>query len=210
MAVSIDDFVRRLTRSNRKFTFIFTEDFFTLDGQFGVQNDRYIRIRNLIRHTHHHKGLQATLLVKDETALFDVRVVIVDRVGCITTSFQELANGPFGDQAIICGYGTEMVDTKKARFLIESFFAEHRENHSRTITGMLAEQHGRQMVLIAESPADLKRPILEPLRKLRNRLSTILISPTKGPIVDCQVMTIFQEGNSNTLSALLNYFCVKY
>ncbi|MCL2119307.1 MAG: hypothetical protein FWH27_12860 [Planctomycetaceae bacterium] len=210
MAASIDDFVRRLTRSSRKFTFLFSEDFFAIEGQTGVQTDRYMKIRNLIRNMHHHKGTQAALRAKDEEALFDVRVVIVHRTGCFTTSFQELATGPFGDEAIICGYGSDMVDAQKARFLVEGFFADQRENHSQTVMAMLADQRNRQVVLIAESPADLKRPSLEPVRKLRNRLATILVNPVKGPIVDCQVMAIFQEGNSNTLSALLNNFCVRY
>ncbi|MCL2623552.1 MAG: hypothetical protein FWD31_07805 [Planctomycetaceae bacterium] len=210
MAASIDDFVRRLTRTNRKFTFIFTEDFFSIDGKDGVQTDRYMRIRNLVRHMHHHKGSQAALRAKDEEALFDVRVVIVHRSGCFTTSFQELAAEPFGDEAAICGYGSEMVDTQKAQFLVNTFFAEHRENNSQTVTTMLGDQRGRQIVMVAESAADLKRPSLEPVRNLRTKLATILISPVKGPIVDCQVMAIFQEGNSNTLSALLNNFCVKY
>ena len=210
MAASIDDFVRRLTRSNRRFTFIFTESFFSIEGKNGVQTDRYLTLRNLIRRIKHHKGTQAALRATDEESLFDVRVVIVHTSGCFTTSFQELASDPFGEQAIICGYGSEMVDAQKAKFLVDAFFADKKESGSQTVTTMVAEQRGRQVVLVAESQADLKRPSLEPVRNLRNRLSTILISPTKGPIVDCQVMTIFQESNSNTLSALLNNFCVKY
>ena len=210
MAASIDDFVRRLTRSNRKFTFIFTESFFSIEGKHGVQTDRYLTLRNLFRRIKHHKGTQAALRAQDEELLFDVLVVIVYTSGCFTTSFQELATEPFGDQAVICGYGCDMVDAQKAKFLVDSFFADKKENYSQTVTTMVAEQRGRQVVLVAESQADLKRPSLEPVRNLRNRLSTILISPVKGPIVDCQVMSIFQEGNSNTLSSLLNNFCVKY
>ena len=210
MPASIDDFVRRLTRSSRKFTFIFTEDFFSIEGKTGVQTDRYLKIRNLIRHMHHHKGTQAAMRAKTEEALFDVSVVIVHRSGCFTTSFHELASGPYGDEAVICGYGSEMVDAQKVQFLVDTFFADRRENASQSMTAMLAEQRGRQIIMVAESPADLKRPSLEPVRNLRSKLATVLISPVKGPIVDCQVMAIFQEGNSNTLSALLNNFCVKY
>jgi len=210
MAASIDDFVRRMTRSNRRFTFIFTEDFFSIEGKNGIKTDRYLMLHNLVRRMHHNKGSQAALRAKDEESLFDVRVAIVHSSGCFITTFQELATEPFGDQAVICGYGNEMVDAQKARFLVDSFFTEHKENGSQTVTTMIGEQRGRQIIQVAESPADLKRPSLEPVRNLRSKLATILISPTKGPIVDCQVMTIFQEGNSNTLSSLLNNFCVKY
>jgi len=210
MPSSVDDFVRRITRMNRKFTFIFTEDFFSIEGKTGIRTDRYLMIHNLVRRMHHKKGSQAEMRAKDEASLFDVRVVIVHTSGCFTTSFQELATEPFGDQAVICGYGYDMVDAQKAKFLVDAFFTEHKETGSQTVTTMLGEQRGRQIIQIAESPADLKRPSFEPVRKLRNKLATILISPTKGPIVDCQVMTVFQEGNSNTLSALLNNFCVKY
>ena len=210
MPASIDDFVRRLTRSNRRFTFIFTEDFFAIEGKTGIQTDRYMTIRKLIRHMHHHKGTQAALRTQDEASLFDVRVVIAHPTGCMTTTFHDLSVGPYGDSAVICGYGTDMVDAQKAQFAVNGFFAELRETGSQTITAMLAEQRNRQLVMVAESPADLKRPSLEPVRNLRSKLVTILVSPVKGPIVDCQVMSIFQEGNSNTLSALLNHFCVKY
>jgi hypothetical protein len=210
MPASVDDFVRRLTRLNRKFTFIFAEEFFSIEGKNGLRTDRYLMIRNLVRRIHHKRGTQAALHAKDEESLFDVRVVIVHTSGCFTTSFQELASEPFGDQAVICGYGSDMVDAQKAKFLVDCFFSERKENGSQTVTTMLAEQRGRQIIQIAESPADLKRPSFEPIRNLRSKLATVLISPTKGPIVDCQVMTVFQEGNSNTLSALLNNFCVKY
>jgi len=210
MATSIDDFVRRMTRTNRKFTFIFTEDFFSIEGKTGVRTDRYLMLHNLVKRMHHNKGSQAEMRAKDEQSLFDVRVVIVHTSGCFTTTFHELAEEPFGDQGVICGYGTDMVDTQKAKLLVDTFFADRKENASQTVTTMLGEQRGRQIIQIAESPADLKRPSFEPVRRLRNKLATILISPTKGPIVDCQVMTVFQEGNSNTLSALLNNFCVKY
>ena len=210
MPSSVDDFVRRITRMNRKFTFIFTEDFFSIDGKTGIRTDRYLMIHNLVRRMHHNKGSQAEMRAKDEASLFDVRVVVVHTSGCFTTSFHELASEPFGDQAVICGYGNDMVDAQKAKLLVETFFAEHKESGSQTVTTMLGEQRGRQIIQVAESPADLKRPSFEPIRNLRSKLATILISPTKGPIVDCQVMTVFQEGNSNTLSALLNNFCVKY
>ena len=210
MPASIDDFVRRMTRTNRKFTFIFTDDFFSIEGKTGVQTDRYIKIRNLIRYMRHHKGTKAAMLAKDEEALFDVRVVVVHRIGCFTTSFRELASEPFGDQAVICGYGTDMVDAQRAKVLVDTFFAEKRENSSQTVTAMLAEQRGRQIIQIAESPADLKRPNFEPIRNLRSKLATILISPVKGPIVDCQVSRLYQEGNSNSFSMLMNMFCVEY
>ena len=210
MATSIDDFVRRLTRLNRKFTFIFTEEFFSIEGKNGIRTDRYLMLHNLVRRMHHNKGSQAELRAKDGASLFDVRVVIVHTSGCFTTSFHELASEPFGNQAVICGYGNDMVDAQKAKILVDTFFAERKAIGSQTVTTMVAEQRGRQVIQIAETPADLKRPNFEPIRNLRSKLATILISPTKGPIVDCQVMTIFQEGNSNTLSALLNNFCTKY
>ena len=214
MPAAIEDFVRRLTRTNRKFTFIFTEDFFAIEGKTGILTDRYMKVRNLIRLVRHHKGAKAGSNLPDDNEsmdkMFDVKVVVVHRTGCFTTSFRELAAEPYGSDAQICGYGTEMVDAQKARYLVDTFFADKRENHSQTINSMLAEQKGRQVVLIVESPADLKRPALEPIRNLRSRLVTIMVNPTKGPIVDCQVMSIFQEGNSNTLSALLNNFSVKY
>lgn len=216
MAASIDDFVRRLTRTQHKFTFIFTEDFFAIEGKTGVLTDRYMKIRHLVHMAHHHKGVKAGMGMPDKLGhsdidtLFDVQVVIVHSLGCFTTTFRELAAEPYGSDAQVCGYGTEIVDAQKARFLVDTFFGEKRANHSKTINRMLSEHRDRQMILVAESPADLKRPSLEPIRNLRHRLATILISPTKGPIVDCQVMYIFQEGNSNTFSALLNNFCVKY
>ncbi len=210
MASSIDDFVRRLTRLNRKFTFIFTDDFFAIDGKSGVLTDRYVKIRNFIRHIRHHKGTLAALRAQDQEAVFDVRVAIVHRSGCFMTTFHELAEGPYGAEAMVCGYGSEIIDAQKARFLVDTFFADKRENESLSVKVMLTEQHGRQVVLIAENAADLKRPSLDPVRSLRHRLATIMVNPDKGPIVDCQVMAIFQEGNSNTLSALLNNFCVKY
>lgn len=210
MAIGIDDFVRRLTRTNRKFTFVFTSDFFNFDGKTGMQTDRYIRVRNLIRHIRHHKGTQAAMRARDEESLFDVRVVIAENRGCFTTTFQELAAGPFGSDAQVCGYGTEIIDAQKAKFLVDTFFVEHRSNGLQTISAMLAEQRGRQVVLVVENASDLRRPNLEPVRNLRHRLATILVNPVKGPVVDCQVMAIFQEGNSNTLSSLLNNFCVKY
>jgi len=210
MAIGIDEFVRRLTRTNRKFTFIFTEDFFNFEGKSGLMTDRYINVRNLIHRIHHHKGTQAANLAKSEETLFDVQVVIVHSTGCFTTTFQELAAGPFSSEAQVCGYGTEIVDAQKARFLIETFFAERKMDYWQSVSNMLAEQRNRQVVLIVENASDLRRPSLEQVRNLRHRLATVLVNPNKGPVVDCQVSTIFQEGNSNTLSALLNNFCVKY
>ena len=213
MAAGIDDFVKRLTRTQHKFTFVFTQDFFAIEGKTGILTDRYMKIRSLVHMAHLHKGVKANPCLPNEAGTdpaFDVQVVITHSLGCFATTFRELATEPYGSDAQICGYGTEMVDSQKARFLVESFFAEKRENHSQTITGMLSEHRGRQMIFVAESPADLRRPSLEPIYNLRHRLATVLISPTKGPIIDCQVMCIFQEGNSNTFSALLNNFCVKY
>lgn len=210
MAIGIDDFVRRLTRTNRRFTFVFTEDFFNFEGTAGHQTDRYVKVRNLIRRIRHHKGTQAALRATDEESLFDVRVAVVHNRGCYMTTFQELASGPFGSDAQVCGYGTEIIDTQKAKFLVESFFSERKAEATQTVSTMLAEQRGRQVVLIVENASDLRRPSLETVRNLRHRLITILVSPDKGPVVDCQVMAVYQEGNSNTLSALLNNFCVKY
>lgn len=210
MAASIEDFVKRLVRTNRKFTFVFTEDFFNVAGKTGFLSDRYRNIRRAIKHIDHRKGEHATLNASDPTKLFDVEVVIIrGNYTCYTTTFQELADGPFGDAAAIPGFGMDLVDAVKAKSLVLQFMAA-KDEESMTITQMLAARRQRQIVLVAESPADLKRPSLEPIRNLRSRLRTILINPQKGPIVDCQVATIFQEGNSNSFSSLMNLFCVSY
>jgi hypothetical protein len=211
MSANIEDFVKRITRINRKFTFIFTEDFFNIMGKNGVRTDRFRDIRNTIRYVNHRKGTNADLRVAEGVVLFDVEVVIVDNgFSCFVTSFSELTNVPFSDQALIYGSGNEgMVDAQKAKFQVESFFAE-KHHQSITTIQMLAEHRKRQIILVVENHADLKRPSLEPIRNLRSRLYTILVNPEKGPVVDCQVSKLFQEGNSNSLSTLLNMFCVHY
>lgn len=211
MAASIEDFTKRLVRGNKMITFIFTEDFFNIVNQSGFMNQRYKDIRNAVRFVNHRKGEKAENRVDDLKKLFDVEVVIIRRnYTCFTSTFQELSSGPFGDGALILGYGNEMVDADKAKMLVNTFFAEKEEEQSLTITKMLADRRRRQMVLVVETPADLKRPSLEPIRALRHRLNTILINPTKGPIVDCQVASIHGEGNSSSFSSLMNHFCVAY
>ncbi len=207
---SIEDFVKRITRMNRKFTFIFTEDFLDINGKTGVRTDRFRDIRNTIKNIGHRKGTRAEMHAKDESSLFDVEVVFVDRsFSCFVTSFQELANGPFAGDAIIYGTGNDLIEAQKAKFQVDAFFSE---KHSQSIStlSMIAERRKRQLILVVENPADLKRPSLEPLLKLRSQLCKIMINPNKGPIVDCQVSKIFQEGNSSSLSTLLNMFCVYY
>ncbi|MDR2706447.1 MAG: hypothetical protein LBC02_11770 [Planctomycetaceae bacterium] len=210
MATNIEDFVKRITRINRKFTFIFTEDFFNIMGKNSVRTDRFKDIRNTFRYVSHRKGTNADLHVAEGAILFDVEVVVVDKgFSCFVTSFSELTNVPFSDQAIIYGLGNDQVDALKAKFQVDSFFAEKR-NQSISTVQMLAERRKRQLILIVENQADLKRPSLEPIRKLRSQLCTILVNPEKGPVVDCQVSKLFQEGNSSSLSTLLNMFCVHY
>ena len=207
---SIEDFVKRITRMNRKFTFIFTEDFFEIVGKNGIQTDRFRDIRNTIKNIGHRKGQRAERFARDDAPIFDVEVVVVDRgFSCFVTSFQELADGPYGDDAIIYGTGNDLVEAQKAKFQLESFFFEKHEQSISTLN-MIAERRKRQLILVVESPADLKRPSLEPLLKLRSQLCKIMINPNKGPIVDCQVSRIYQEGNSSSLSTLLNMFCVNY
>jgi hypothetical protein len=212
MAASIEDFVKRITRMNRRFTFIFTEDFFDIMGKSGVQTGRFLDIRNAIRHVDHRKGINATLYADEDFELFDVEAVVVDKkFTCFVTSFKELAELPFGDHAIIYGLGgAGQVDAQKAQIQIASFFAEKRLHSSITTVKMVAERRKRQLILVVESPADLNRPSLEPIRKLRSQLCTILVHSERGPIVDCQVSKIYQEGNSSSLSSLLNMFCVHY
>ncbi|MDR0610865.1 MAG: hypothetical protein LBG58_12195 [Planctomycetaceae bacterium] len=210
MATNIEDFVKRITRMNRKFTFIFTEDFFNIMGKNGIRTDRFRDIRNTIRYVNHRKGTNADLHLAEGTTLFDVEVVVVDNgFSCFVTSFSELINVPFSDQAIIYGLGNDQVDAQKAKFQVDSFFAEKHHQSIPTVQ-MLTERRKRQIILVVENHADLKRPSLEPVRKLRSQLSTILVNPEKGPVVDCQVSKLFQEGNSSSLSTLLNMFCVHY
>jgi hypothetical protein len=212
MATNIEDFVKRLTRMNRKFTFIFTEDFFNIMGKTGVRTDRFKDIRNTIRYVDHRKGTNADLHIAEGAVLFDVEVVVVDNgFSCFVTSFSELTNVPFSDQALIYGSGNNegLVDAQKAKFQVESFFAEKRYQTITTVQ-MLAERRKRQIILVVENHTDLKRPSLEPIRNLRSQLYTILVNTEKGPVVDCQVSKLFQEGNSSSLSTLLNMFCVHY
>lgn len=209
MAANIEDFTRRLARS-RKITFIFTEEFFSIIDKAGINTAKFLNLRNTIKNIGHRRGARAALMADSEDAFFDVEVVIVrSNNTCFATTFKELASGPFGEEAGISGYGVQMVDAQKAKFQVELFFAEKSE-HTQTVTQMLNERRQRQIVLIAEKPADLKRPSFEPIRNLRHRLYTIMVNPNKGPVVDCHVTTLYQEGNSNTLVSLLNHFCVKY
>ncbi|HBT77149.1 MAG TPA: hypothetical protein DEB39_09535 [Planctomycetaceae bacterium] len=211
MAASIEDFVSRLVRTNKKFTFVFTEDFFNVFGKEGLLANRYKDIRRAIKYIDHHKGENAEMRASDPNKLFDVEVVVIRRnYTCFTTTFKELATGPFGGGALVPGFGQEIIDSEKAKLLVLAYFAEKEEEASLSITKMINERRTRQLVLVVESPADLKRPSLEPIRNLRHRLRTILISPTKGPIVDCQVGSIFQEGNSSSFASLMNHFCVAY
>lgn len=207
---SIDDFVRRITRLNRRFTFVFTEDFFNISDKNGVRTDRFRDIRNAFKHVGHRKGMNAVLQRAEDVVLFDVDIVVVKSAfACYTTSFDELISGPFGKGSLIHGLGTEAIDAQKAKFQVDSFFSD-KSNETMPINKMIADRRRRQLVLVVESPADLKRPSLEPIRNLRSQLCTILVSAVKGPIVDCQVTRIYQEGNSNSLSCLLNMFCVNY
>lgn len=211
MAANIEDFVSRIVRGNRKITFVFTEDFFNIMGKTGVRTDRFRDIRNAIKNVGHRKGLKAAARAGENTVLFDVEVAVVrNGFSCFITSFDELASGPFGPDSVIHGMGDGgVVDAQKAKFAVESFFSEKMDQNLPT-TQMIAERRKRQLVLVVESPADLKRPSLEPVRKLRSQLCTILINPNKGPVVDCQISKIYQEGNSSSLSCLLNMFCVHY
>ena len=210
MAVNVEDFVKRLTRGNRKFTFVFTEDFFSIMGPNGVQTDRFRDIRETVRHVGHRKGLNAEMHVAEGAILFDVNVGIVKKgFSSFMTSFEELTKLPFADSAMLYGMGGGMVDAQKAKFQVEAFFSEKNDQQLPTMQ-LITNCRQRKIVLVVESAADLKRPSLEPFMKLRSQLTKILISPEKGPVVDCQVSKIFQEGNSNSLSALLNMFCVNY
>ncbi len=210
MAANIEDFVTRLIRTNRKITFVFTEDFFNIVGPNGVMLDRYKAIRNTIKNVGHRKGEKAAARAASEEALFDVDIVVVkSNFTCFITSFKELADGPFGMGAVILGFGNDMVDGQKAKFLVESFLSE-KLDHTMTVSQMLGQYRKRRLVIVAESPADLKRPSLEQIRNLRSQQSTILISPVKGPVVDCQVTKLADSENSNSFSTLLSTLCVKY
>jgi len=210
MAANIEDFVKRVTRGNRKFTFVFTEDFFSITGQAGIRTDRFRDIRNTIKNVGHRKGTNAEVLAGGSASLFDVEVGVVKKgFSSFMTTFDELNKGPFADTAMIFGMGDDMVDAQKAKFQVDSFFSEKNDQLIPTTT-LIANCRQRKLILVAESPADLKRPSLEPFMKLRSQLTKILISPDKGPVVDCQVGKIFQEGNSSSLSTLLNMFCVHY
>ena len=210
MAVSIEDFVKRITRGNKKFTFVFTEDFFDIEGPNGVRADRFRDIRNTIRYVGHRKGLKAEARVAEGTTLFDVDIGVVKKgFSSFMTTFDELNHGPFADTAIIYGMGGDLIDAQKAKFQVNVFFSE-KEDQLIPTTQLIAECKQRKIILIAEGAADLKRPSFEPFMKLRSQLTKILISPDKGPVVDCQVTKIFQEGNSSSLSTLLNMFCVYY
>ncbi len=144
--------------------------------------------------------------------MFDVEVAVI-RTGysCFMTSFEELADGPFGDKSMLHGMGEAggLVDAQKAKYAVEAFFSE-KSDQNLSVTQMIADRRKRQLVLVVESQADLKRPSLEPIRKLRSQLCTILVNPVKGPVVDCQVSYLFQDGNSSSLSCLLNMFSVHY
>ncbi len=203
---AIEDFVKRLTRMNRRFTFIFTEDFFASS----IKTDRFRDIRTIVKNTDHRKGLNAMIRADEDTVLFDVQIAVIrNGFSCFMTTFQELAMGPYADSAMIYGEGAGLVDAQKAKFQVESFLSEKSLENLPTAQ-MITENRKRQMVLVVESAADLKRPSLEPIRKLRSQLVTILISPVKGPVVDCQVTKLFQEGNSNSFSCLMNMFSVNY
>ena len=210
MAASVEDFVKRLTRGNKKFTFVFTEDFFNISGQNGVRTDRFRDIRNTIKFVGHKKGLNAEMRVAEGTNLFDVNVGVVKKgFSSFMTTFDELSKGPFAETAMLFGMGEGMVDAQKAKFQVDAFLSEKNDQLIPT-TQLIENCRQRKLVLIAESPADMKRPSLEPFMKLRSQLTKILISQDKGPVVDCQVTKIFQEGNSSSLSTLLNMFCVHY
>ena len=210
MAASVEDFVKRLTRGNKKFTFIFTEDFFDINSPNGVRTDRFRDIRNTIKHVGHKRGLNAEIRVAEGTSLFDVNIGVVKKgFSSFMTTFDELLEGPFAESAMLFGMGEGLVDAQKAKFQVDSFLSEKIDQQLPT-TQLIANCRQRKLVLIAESPADLKRPSLEPFIKLRSQLTKILVCPDKGPVVDCQVTKIFQEGNSSSLSSLLNMFCVHY
>jgi hypothetical protein len=193
---------------SRKFTFIFTEDFFDIASGGSVNTDRFRDIRNTFKNVGQKRGERGERL---GDAAFDVEVAIIDRgFSCIVTNFEELNEVPFASNAVLYGMGNDVIESDKAKFQLEAFFSEKRALGSLSTLKMLAERRKRSLVLVVESPADLKRPSLEPILKLRSQLSKVMINPIRGPIVDCQVSKIFQEGNSSSLSTLLNMFCVHY
>jgi hypothetical protein len=212
MAASVEDFVRRLTRGNRQFTFIFTEDFFNIVGKTGVRTDRFRDIRNTVKNVAHRKGSNAELHLAEGAVLFDVDIGVVKKGGgfmSFMTTFEELTKGPYADTAVIYGMATDMIDAQKAKFQVESFLSEKNDSLLPT-SQLILNCKKRKIVLIAEGAADLKRPSLEPFMKLRAQLTKILIAAEKGPVVDCQVSKIYQDGNSSSLSSILNMFCVHY
>jgi len=210
MAVNLEDFASRISRGNKKVTFIFTEDFFNIIGKNGIMVDRYKDIRNVVKNANHRKGEQAATRAGGDEALFDVNIIVIKtNFTCFLTTFKELAEGPFGLDSMILGFGSEMVDSQKAKFAVESFLSEKSEE-TVPITKQLNDYKKRKLVLVVESPADLRRPSMEPIMKLRSQKQTILISPTKGPLVDCQVAKLSDSANSNSFSTFINMFCVKY
>ena len=212
MAANVEDFASRLVRGGKKITFIFTEDFFNIIGKNGVLVDRYKDIRNVVKNAVHRKGEQAAVRAGGDDVLFDINVVVIKtNFTCFVTSFKELADGPFGLNSFILGFGSEMVDSQKAKFALESFFSD-KLNESVPLSKLLADykKAKRKFVLVVETAADLRRPSLEPIINLRNLKQTVLISPVKGPLVDCQVTKIADCDNSNSFSTLLNMVCVKY
>jgi len=212
MAASIEDFVKRFTRGNKKFTFIFTEDFFNIVTPHGIRTDRFRDIRNTIRLVKHKKGSNAESRLAEGQVLFDVNIAVIQKgFSSFMTTFDELIEGPFADTAMLYGNaeGGGMVDAQKAKFQVDSYFTEKNDQLIPT-TQIVEDCKKRKLALVAEGPADLKRPSLEPFMRLRSQLTKILISPIKGPVVDCQVTTIYEPGNSSSLSTLLNMFCVHY
>ncbi|MDR3181944.1 MAG: hypothetical protein LBT89_03335 [Planctomycetaceae bacterium] len=79
MASNIEDFVTRLTRGGRQFTFIFTEDFFDITGKNGVNTARFIDVRNTIKNVGHRKGLNAELHHQEGAMMFDVDIMVVKK-----------------------------------------------------------------------------------------------------------------------------------
>jgi len=212
MGASIEDFVKRFTRGNKKFTFVFTEDFFNIVTPNGIRTDRFRDIRNSIRNVKHKKGLNAEARLDEGQILFDVDIAVIKKgFSSFMTTFDELNAGPFADSAMLYGGDVDggMVDAQKAKFQIDSFFSEKNSQLIPT-TQIITNCKKRKLALIAEGASDLKRPSLEPFIALRSQLTKILISPVKGPVVDCQVTAIYEPGNSSSLSTLLNMFCVHY
>ncbi|MGL4943787.1 MAG: hypothetical protein ACRC46_11435 [Thermoguttaceae bacterium] len=210
MASSIEDFVKRLVKTSKAFSFVFTDDFFMMRGQGGFNVDKYRDIRNIVQAF----GPQTGSDVEERcnvASKFDVEVLVIRKnFQYITTTFEELAEVPFSSEASIFGFGEDMVNAEKADFLVEMFFTEKAEMDSAPISNIMQAKKDRQLVLVVERQGDLRRPSLEPIRKLRHKLSTILVSPDKGPIVDCQVRKFYEPGNSNSLSTLMNTFCIEY